>query len=155
MLLFSVSKNMRVCAMAAVIFVSFFVVSPSLWSQQSSTAALTAYTTAVQISDPAKRLAAMELFLRSEPDSSLAQDALECATWDAIRLGDAARSARWASELLKRSPASPLGSPDRAVRTQQVPRRWGQRRRLEAVCCCHLDRHAQSDKEPWRRIRTR
>ena len=120
MLLFSVSKNMRVCAMAAVIFVSFFVGSPSLWSQQSSTAALTAYTTAVQISDPAKRLAAMELFLRSEPDSSLAQDALECATWDAIRLGDAARSARWASELLKRSPASPLAQA--ALATSTPPR---------------------------------
>ena len=104
--------------MAAVIFVSFFVVSPSLWSQQSSTAALTAYTTAVQISDPAKRLAAMELFLRSEPDSSLAQDALECATWDAIRLGDAARSARWASELLKRSPASPLAQAALATSTR-------------------------------------
>ena len=108
MLRFSVSINTRASALAAAVFGVWLAANSALWSQQSSTAALTAYTDAVQLSDPAQRLTAMEQFLRSEPASSLAQDALECATWDSIRLADAARSARWASELLKRSPASPL-----------------------------------------------
>lgn len=105
---FTLLVNTRARAVATAIFALSLAVSSSLWAQQSSTAALTAYTNAVQLSDPAKRLAAMEQFLRSEPASSLAQDALECATWDSIRLGDTARSARWANDLLTRSPASPL-----------------------------------------------
>jgi len=100
--------NPRPSAIAATIFALLVPVTSSLWSQQSSTAALTAYTSGVQLSDPAKRLAAMEQFLRNEPGGSLAEDAIECATWDSIRLRDRTRSARWASELLKRSPASPL-----------------------------------------------
>jgi len=100
---------------AASIFALFVAVTSSLWSQQSSTAALTAYTNGIQVSDPAKRLAAMEQFLRNGPASSLAEDALECATWDSIRLADATRSARWASELLKRSSASPLAQAALAI----------------------------------------
>src|SRR6516164_228444 len=106
MLNFSVMVKTRASAIAAVIVALSVAVTSSLWSQQSSTAALTAYTKGVQLSDPAKRLAAMEQFLRNEPGSSLAEDALECATWDSIRLADAPRSARWARELLKKSPAS-------------------------------------------------
>jgi len=102
-------------AIAAAIFALFVPVTSSLWSQQSSTAALTTYTNGVQVSDPAKRLAAMGQFLRNEPASSLAEDALECATWDSIRLQDATRSARWASELLKKSPDSPLAQAALAI----------------------------------------
>ena len=102
---------------ATAIFALFVAVTSSLWSQQSSTSALTAYTKGVQLSDPSKQLAAMEQFLRNEPASSLAEDALECATWDSIRLVDATRSARWGSELLKRSPASPLAQAALAIST--------------------------------------
>jgi tetratricopeptide (TPR) repeat protein len=107
MLRFSVSIRIGANAIATAIVALLLAVGSSLWSQ-SSTAGLTAYTTAVQLSDPARRLAAMEQFFRAEPASSLVQDALECATWDAIRLGDTARSARWANELLQRSSTSPL-----------------------------------------------
>jgi len=116
--LFSVQLRTRVSAVAAVIFALFVAVNSSLWSEQSSTAALTAYTNGVQLPDPAKRLAAMEQFLRDEPSSSLAEDALECATWDLIRLADATRSPHWASELLQRSPNSPLAQ---AALTQSKP----------------------------------
>jgi tetratricopeptide (TPR) repeat protein len=83
------------------------LVTTSLWSQ-SSTSALTRYTAGVQLSDPAKRLAAMEEFLLANPASSLAGDAVEIAAWDSIRLADRARCSRWAGELLKRSPENPL-----------------------------------------------
>jgi tetratricopeptide (TPR) repeat protein len=116
MLRFSVSARTGASAIAAAIFALLLTVSSSLWSQ-SSTAGLTAYTTAVQLSDPTKRLSAMERFFLAEPASSLVQDALECATWDAIRLGDTARSARWATELLLRSPTSPLAQAALATST--------------------------------------
>jgi tetratricopeptide (TPR) repeat protein len=113
----SVLVNTRASAIVATFFTLCVAVTSSLWSQPSSTAALTAYTSAVQLSDPAKRLAAMEQFLRNEPASSLAEDALESATWDSIRLADATRSSRWASELLKRSSASPLAQAALAIST--------------------------------------
>src|SRR6185437_9213084 len=116
MLRFSVSARTGASAIAAAIFALLLTVSSSLWSQ-SSTAGLTAYTTAVQLPDPTKRLSAMERFFLAEPASSLVQDALECATWDAIRLGDTARSARWATELLLRSPTSPLAQAALATST--------------------------------------
>lgn len=105
---FKLSIKRRAPAFALAIFALSLVVNSSLWSRQSSTAGLTAYTRAVQLSEPAKRLVAMEQFFLAEPASSLVQDALECVTWDSIRLGDTARSARWGSELLRRSPTSPL-----------------------------------------------
>ena len=117
MLRFGVSVNTRASAVTAAVFAVLLTANSTLWPQQSSTAALTAYTSAVQRSEPAQRLKAMEEFLRSEPASSLAQDALECATWDSIRLADAASSARWANELLKRSPASPLAQAALATST--------------------------------------
>ncbi len=107
--------NTRACAIGAAIFVLLLAASSSLWSQQSSTAALSAYTNGVQLSDPAKRLVVMEQFLRNEPTSSLRQDALECATWDSIRLADGTRSVRWGTELLKKSPVSPLAQAALAI----------------------------------------
>src|SRR5947209_10354350 len=92
---------------AVVLLAMSLLVTTSLWSQ-SSTSALTRYTTAVQLSDAAKRVAAMEEFLLANPASSLAGDAVEIATWDSMRLADRARCSRWAGELLKRSPESPL-----------------------------------------------
>src|SRR5436305_1353489 len=83
------------------------LMTTSVWSQ-SSTSALTGYTTGVQLSDPAQRLAAMEEFLIANPTSSLAGDAVEIAAWDSIRLADRRRGSRWGGELLKRSPESPL-----------------------------------------------
>src|SRR6185312_8515012 len=117
MLRFIVWANTRGSAVTMAIFILLLAANATLWSQQSSTAALTAYANAVQLSDPAQRLTAMEAFLRKEPTSSLAQDALECATWDSIRLADSARSARWASSLLQRSPASPLAQAALATST--------------------------------------
>src|SRR3954463_6830672 len=90
----------------------------TIWSQQSSTAALTAYGNAVQLSDPGKRLAGMEEFLRANPSSSLAGDALEFATWDSMRLADKTRCARWAAELRKRSPESPLAQAALAMNSE-------------------------------------
>src|SRR5581483_10867240 len=117
---FTLSVKARARAIAVAIIVLFLAVSSSPWSQQQSTAGLTAYTTAVQVYDPAKRLVGMEQFLRNEPGSSLAQDALECATWDSIRLRDTALAARWGNELLKRSPMSPLAQA--ALATSAPPR---------------------------------
>lgn len=104
------SVLLKTCASAIFVgIITIFVTAvSSLWSQQTGTSALAAYTNGVQLSDPAKRLAAMEQFFHDEPGSSLAQDALECATWDSIRLSDATRTEHWGSELLKKSPASPL-----------------------------------------------
>src|SRR5690348_1246170 len=109
------SVNTRAYAIVAAIFAIFIAATSSLWSQQSSTAALAAYTNGVQLSDPVKRLAVMEQFLRNEPSSSLRQDALECATWDSIRLADATRSARWGTQLLKKSPTTPLAQAALAI----------------------------------------
>src|SRR3954471_23638058 len=65
----------------AVVALLLLFATSTIWSQQSSTAALTAYGNAVQLSDPGKRLAGMEEFLRANPTSSLAGDAVEIATW--------------------------------------------------------------------------
>jgi hypothetical protein len=92
---------------AVVLLAMSLLMTSSVWSQ-SSTSALTGYTTGVQLSDPAQRLAAMEEFLIANPTSSLAGDAVEIATWDSIRLADRTRCSRWGGELLKRSPESPL-----------------------------------------------
>ena len=98
----------RAKVLLAAIWSLFLAVTSSLSAQQSSTAALTGYTRGVQLSDPASRLRAMEEFLRADPASSLAEDALETATWDSIRLADKTLCSRWGAELLKRSPQSPL-----------------------------------------------
>ncbi|HET9743771.1 MAG TPA: vWA domain-containing protein [Terriglobales bacterium] len=95
-------------AIAISVCALFLFLTPSLLAQASSTDALSGYVRGVQLSDPARRLAAMEEFLRSDPSSSLARDALEIATWDSIQIGDTARCSRWGGELLKRSPRSPL-----------------------------------------------
>src|SRR6185437_15909272 len=95
-------------AIALLLCALLLVATPSLWAQTSSTDALAGYVRGMQLSEPARRLAAMEEFLRSDPSSSLAKDALEIATWDSIRLRDPALCSRWGGELLKRSPQSPL-----------------------------------------------
>jgi tetratricopeptide (TPR) repeat protein len=102
----------------AVVALLLLFVTSTMWSQQSSTAALTAYGNAVQLSDPGKRLAGMEEFLRANPTSSLAGDAVEIATWDSIRLADKTRCARWAAELLKRSPESSLAQAALAMNSE-------------------------------------
>lgn len=81
---------------------------PAASAQSVDTTSLEAYAAAIRHSVIADRISALQQFAASAGNSNLKVDALEFLVWDNLRIGDRARSASYAQELLKLEPANAL-----------------------------------------------
>ena len=105
-----------------------FVLTVAALAQSVDAGPLHTYTSAIKAL-PGQRVSQLEAFLKAEPRSSLAPDALAWLTWSEVELGDRPAAAAYGHRLLADDSGSPLG----LAATLNAPRSPADKPALRAV----------------------